>query len=82
MDAFLGRQDYQTFLGLEALHLRSWLPLNIRAFITAIDQYYPIPDYVARSGDQRLQGVLSGIVESYAGEQGFMGTHRCMNIHP
>ncbi|KAF8471890.1 hypothetical protein BDZ91DRAFT_716758 [Kalaharituber pfeilii] len=76
MDAFLGRTKYDTFLGLEALHLRSWLPLNHRAFIAAIEQFYQVPKYVAASGDRRLIGVLDGIVESYAGERGFMGTHR------
>ncbi|KAF8536061.1 hypothetical protein BDD12DRAFT_935731 [Trichophaea hybrida] len=76
MDAFLGRTKYDTFLGLEALHLRAWLPLNHRAFIAAIEQYYQVPAYVASTGDRRLIGVLGGIVESYAGERGFMGTHR------
>lgn len=77
MDAFLGRKKYDSFLGLEALHLRAWLPLNIRAFIAAVEQYYTIPEYVKASGDSRLMGVLDGIVESYTGERGFMGTHRC-----
>lgn len=77
MDAFLGRKNYNSFLGVEALHLRAWLPLNIRAFIAAIEYHYQVPDYVKTSGDQRLIGVLEGLVESYAGERGFMGTHRC-----
>jgi sulfite reductase alpha subunit-like flavoprotein/predicted heme/steroid binding protein len=76
MDAFIGRTKYVSFLGIEAVHLRRWLPLNIRAFITAIEQHYQIPDYVKSSGDPRLEGVLEGIIESYAGERGFMGTHR------
>jgi sulfite reductase alpha subunit-like flavoprotein len=76
MDAFIGRTKYASFLGIEAVHLRRWLPLNIRAFITAIEQHYRIPEYVKSSGDGRLEGVLEGIIESYAGERGFMGTHR------
>lgn len=76
MDAFIGRTKYTSFLGIEAVHLRRWLPLNIRAFITAIEQHYRIPEYVKASGDARLGGVLDGIIESYAGERGFMGTHR------
>ncbi|PGH21294.1 hypothetical protein AJ80_03344 [Polytolypa hystricis UAMH7299] len=76
LDAFLGRKNYDSFLGAEALHLRAWLPLNIRAFIAAIEYHYQIPDYVKESRDPRLVGVLEGIVESYAGERGFMGTHR------
>lgn len=80
MDAFLGRKNYNSFLGVELLHLRAWLPLNIRAFIAAIEYHYQVPDYVKASGDQRLIGVLEEIVESYAGERGFMGTQRCKLI--
>ncbi|CAO2656703.1 Nn.00g055060.m01.CDS01 [Neocucurbitaria sp. VM-36] len=76
MDAFIGRTKYTSFLGVEAVHLRRWLPLNIRAFITAIEQHYRIPDFVKMSDEPRLKGVLEGIIESYAGERGFMGTHR------
>jgi hypothetical protein len=59
------------------LRLRKWLPLNIRQFVVAIEQHYSIPEYVSKSGDSRLRGVLNGIVQSYAGERGFMGVHRC-----
>ena len=76
MDAFLGRKKYDSFLGAEGLHLRAWLPSNLRAFIAAIDYHYSIPEFVRNSGDPRLMGVLDGIVEAYTGERGFMGTHR------
>lgn len=76
MDAFIGRTKYTSFLGIEAVHLRRWLPLNIRAFITAIEQHYRIPEYIKATDDSRLNGILEGIIESYAGERGFMGTHR------
>ncbi|KNB12503.1 hypothetical protein FOXG_12094 [Fusarium oxysporum f. sp. lycopersici 4287] len=76
MDAFLGRKTHASFLGVEALHLRAWLPSNHRAFIAAIQYHYSIPEFVQRSGDPRLMGVLEGIVEAYAGERGFMGVHR------
>jgi hypothetical protein len=77
MDAFLGRTDYSSFLGRDTMHLRKWLPLNIRAFLVAIERHYSVPDYVMNSGDCRLIGVLKGIIESYTGERGFMGAHRC-----
>jgi hypothetical protein len=77
MDAFLGRTQYSSYLGTDALNLRKWLPFNVRAFVISIDRYYNVPDYVLNSRDQRLIGVLSGIVESYSGERGFMGNHRC-----
>ncbi|KAF2682379.1 hypothetical protein K458DRAFT_405660 [Lentithecium fluviatile CBS 122367] len=76
MDAFIGRAKYTSFLGIEAIHLRRWLPLNIRAFITAIENHYRVPEFVKASGCPKLNGVLEGIIESYAGERGFMGTHR------
>jgi sulfite reductase alpha subunit-like flavoprotein/predicted heme/steroid binding protein len=76
MDAFLGRKKYTSFLGNEGLHLRAWLPSNLRAFIAAVEYHYRIPEFVAESGDGRLMGVLDGIIEAYTGERGFMGTHR------
>ncbi|KAF8750893.1 Indoleamine 2,3-dioxygenase [Rhizoctonia solani] len=76
MDAFLGRTNFTSFLGVESIHLRAWMPLNIRAFLAAIEHSYSVPEYVRKSGDPRLMGVMDGIVEGYAGERGFMGTHR------
>lgn len=72
MDAFLGRKKYDSFLGLEGLHLRAWQPSNLRAFIAAVENYYSVPEFCQKSNDTRLHGVLDGIVEAYAGERGFM----------
>lgn len=74
MDAFLSRTKYESFLGVEGLHIRAWMPSNLRAFIAAIEYHYQIPEYVAKSNDPRLMGALDGIVEAYTGERGFMGT--------
>ncbi|TGJ83856.1 hypothetical protein E0Z10_g4911 [Xylaria hypoxylon] len=76
MDAFLGRKKYTSFLGAEGVHLRAWLPSNLRAFIASIEYHYRIPQFVEKSGDPRLLGVLDGIIEAYTGERGFMGVHR------
>ena len=76
MDAFLGRKKYDSFLGAEGVHLRAWLPSNLRAFIAAIEYHYRVPEYVKASGDPRLMGVMDGVVEAYTGERGFMGVHR------
>ncbi|KAL0942299.1 NADPH-ferrihemoprotein reductase (cytochrome b5-like Heme/Steroid binding domain-containing protein) [Colletotrichum truncatum] len=70
MDAFLGRKKRK------GVHLRAWLPSNLRAFIAAIEYHYRVPEFVQQSGDPRLMGVLDGIVEAYTGERGFMGVHR------
>lgn len=76
MDAFIGRTSYETFLGREALHLRAWLPMNIRAFIAAIEYHYRVSDYVKQAGIAELNGVWDGIIEAYLGERGWFGTHR------
>lgn len=68
MDAFLGRKKYDSFLGAEGVHLRAWLPSNLRAFIASIEYHYSIPEYVKASGDARLMGVLDGVVEAYTGK--------------
>ncbi|KAK3361537.1 hypothetical protein B0T24DRAFT_691361 [Lasiosphaeria ovina] len=70
LDAFLGRKKYDSFLGAEGLHLRAWLPSNLRTFIAAIEYHYRIPEFVKQSGDPTLMGVLDGIVEAYTGERG------------
>ncbi|OAL19434.1 hypothetical protein AYO22_09596 [Fonsecaea multimorphosa] len=76
MDAFIGRRKYDSFLGREALHLRAWLPMNIRAFIAAIEYHYQVPAFVKESGDPRLMGVMEGILQAYLSERGWFGTHR------
>ena len=80
MDAFIGRNKYESFLGREALHLRAWLPLNIRAFIAAVEYHYQVPQFVKESGDPRLMGIFEGLLESYIGERGWMGQHRCNSV--
>lgn len=76
MDAFLGRKKYGSFLGAEGIHLRAWQPSNLRAFIAAVENYYSIPEYIMKSNNNLLKGVLDGVVEAYTGERGFMGVHR------
>ncbi len=68
---------FTSLLGIEAFHVRALQPMNIRAFLAAVEYHYQVPAYVKASGDPCLMGVLRGIVESYAGERGFLGTHRC-----
>ena len=70
------RIRYSSFLGAEGVHLRAWLPSNLRAFIASIEYHYRVPEFVERSGDPRLMGVMDGIIEAYTGERGFMGVHR------
>jgi hypothetical protein len=81
LDAFLGRTEYSSYLGQDAVNLRKWLPFNVRAFIIAIERYHNVPEHIFKSGDARLLGVLNGIVDAYSGERGFMGVHRCTWFH-
>ena len=80
MDAFLGRTEYSSFLGADAINLRKWLPFNIRAFVVSLERYYNVREYIMKSTDSCLIGVFRGLVESYAGERGFMGAHRCSSF--
>ncbi|KAF3045411.1 hypothetical protein E8E11_008612 [Didymella keratinophila] len=56
MDAFLGRKKYDSFLGAEGVHLRAWLPSNLRASIASIEYHYRIPEYVksCHTNDSRV----------------------------
>ncbi|KAF9692758.1 hypothetical protein EKO04_009252 [Ascochyta lentis] len=76
MDAFLGRKKYDSFLGAEGVHLRAWLPSNLRAFIASIEYHYRIPEYVKASGDARLAHQIYTKPDLKIGERGFMGAHR------
>jgi hypothetical protein len=74
-DVFLGRSNYDSMLGKEALHLREWMPANHRAFLQALAGV-DTAAYIAHSNNPCLQGLWRSLIEAYAGERGFLGTHR------
>jgi sulfite reductase alpha subunit-like flavoprotein len=87
LDEWFGRTKYTTPLGVEAKHLRSWYPPNWRDFIEAIGSpAYSVRNYAYRvekrrrqEGQSSLPPLLSlyrSMLESYAGERGWLGTHR------
>ncbi|MEU8824823.1 cytochrome b5 domain-containing protein [Streptomyces sp. NPDC048636] len=75
MDAFLGRKHKESRLGKEVAELREWFPPHHIAFIEAVEEV-SVRDYVAASGDRRLQNLFSTLFDAYAGKKGYLGTHR------
>ena len=88
LDEWFGRTRYDTPLGVEAKHLRSWYPPNWRDFIKAIGSPpHSVRDYAYRVEKRRreegdssslppLLSLYRSLLESYAGERGWLGTHR------
>ncbi|WP_141734057.1 cytochrome b5 domain-containing protein [Oligoflexus tunisiensis] len=75
MDAFFGRQKYETFLGKEIKSLRSTYPPYWREFLEAVGAL-SVPDYIRTSEDPNLRALLRETFELYAGPNGFLGRHR------
>jgi hypothetical protein len=77
LDILIGRKSYEsTFLGREALELRDIYPRHWQDFFAAIEKGPSFPDYVAKSGDPRLQGVWGAFLDCYVGEHGWLTTHK------
>lgn len=75
MDVLLDRQSYQTLIGESALYVRAGYPWHWRAFLAAVGQT-ALPQFVATRGDSGLRGLFAALVDSYAGDTGFLGVHR------
>ncbi len=75
MDAFLGRAAYDSLLGGEAMHIRAWYPEHWRDFLEAVGKV-SVRDFVSQYGDRVLEGLFQNLVDSYAGDKGFLGVHR------
>lgn len=75
MDAFLGRQYNETYLGKETVHMRHWLPPNHQTFLGAVEQF-STRDYIRASGDRHLQSMFDGVLEAFAGKKGYLSVHR------
>ena len=86
LDEWFGRKTYSSALGVEAKHLRSWYPSNWQDFIQAIGHpAFSIRQYAYRIEKQRranenstlppLLSLYRSLLESYAGERGWLGTH-------
>ena len=76
LDCFFGRIDYACGLGKETIQIREHAPLAHRKFFDALSTI-SVGRYCYESkNDPQLRGIYDGLLESYAGERGFLGTHR------
>ena len=75
MDAFLGRKHKKSRLGREVAELREWFPSHHITFIEAVEKV-SVREYVAGSGNARLQNLFATLFETYAGRRGYLGVHR------
>lgn len=75
LDTFLERNKYQTILGKEALFIRDWYPLHWKNLLNAIDQVSLLA-YLNKVNDSKLNGAFYDLMETYCGENGFLGVHK------
>lgn len=75
MDAFLGRQSYASVLGHETANLLAGSPIHWRSLVEAVGKR-SVRDFISRSGNRSLQGLFNTLLEAYAGDKGYLGTHR------
>ena len=75
LDGFLGRKTYETPLGKEAQHVADNYAPNVRRFVAAMGEL-PVRDFVIESGIPALRGLFQNVVDTYAGDRGYLGVHR------
>lgn len=75
VDAFLGRRGFASPLGVEATHNLRFFAPNVRRFLEAVGEV-SVRDHVQASGDRELAGLFESVLDSYAGERGYLGVHR------
>jgi sulfite reductase (NADPH) flavoprotein alpha-component len=74
-DTFFARQHYDTHLGKEMIHMRDWYPKHWQDFFDALEEI-SVADYVEQHGDSMLKGIYKEAAMVYAGESGFLSTHK------
>lgn len=75
MDAFLPRTRYQSQLGKQSASLAGHTPSHTRNFVEAVRQI-SIPDYILKTQNRELSGIYNALIDTYAGDKGFLGVHR------
>lgn len=75
MDAFLARRFKESMLAKEVGFIRDSFPVRQLAFLRAVDAV-SVRDYVAGTGDRRLQSLWDALFDAYAGKKGYLGIHR------
>jgi sulfite reductase alpha subunit-like flavoprotein len=75
LDAFLGRKQFDTYLGREMHRVRTLYPPLWKDFLHALDSV-SVTRFVAQSNDSTLTELLRQLVDSYTGPEGFLARHR------
>ena len=77
LDAVLGfsATEGSSAAELMGMHQHNWMPALHVQFIDAL-KMVSIRDFVAQNSDASLQAVFDAVVDSYAGEGGYLDTHR------
>ena len=77
LDALVGFEatEGSSAAQLIQLHQRKWAPALHAQFIDAL-KAVSIRDFVVRTGQASLQSIFDAVVDSYAGEGGYLDTHR------
>ncbi|MBX9702669.1 MAG: indoleamine 2,3-dioxygenase, partial [Silvanigrellaceae bacterium] len=75
IDSFLGRRNYKTEMGKQALAGRKLLPFIQQEFIEAISQF-SVADYIEKTKDRNLIDIWDQLHNKYSGERGFFYTHK------
>lgn len=70
--AFMGQGAHTVTMNEEIARLRPLLPINLRAFATAIEQHHPIHSFVTASKHPQLLVAWSSLVDSYRGHHGLL----------
>ncbi|MEA2273131.1 MAG: hypothetical protein QOI98_1839, partial [Solirubrobacteraceae bacterium] len=75
LDAFLGRRNFESIIGLDAVRLRKWGPKATAEFVTAISQG-PRAETILETGPRRLRGLVQTLTDMYSGPRGWLEAHR------
>ena len=75
LDVVLGRREYETQLGHEAMQFRHTHPPHWREFIAAVGRE-SIASYVRGRGDRELSNLFAELADAYHGPHGLLARHR------
>ncbi len=75
MDIFLGRKNYASKKGQEAIAVRHWYPRNLHHFFSELEKI-SVRDFILTKGNRSLRNIFQQLLDIYAGDKGFLGIHR------
>ncbi|MEP7286453.1 MAG: FHA domain-containing protein [Chloroflexota bacterium] len=75
LDAFLGRQSYDTLVGKQSVYLNGHSRRHWQELVEALRQI-SVAEYVEKSQHTALRGLFNNVIDAFAGDKGFLGVHR------